>query len=94
MTFSGQELYILLLILAFLLYAPGIRRYLWLLVPCGAIVGIALILSLTRTVWVAAVAAGFYLLWNWKKWAALAMPVLLAGGLLFAPGALQERVRS
>jgi putative inorganic carbon (HCO3(-)) transporter len=94
MTFSGQELYILLLILAFLLYAPGVRRYLWLLLPCGAVVGLALILSLTRTVWVAAVAASFYLVWNWKKWAALAMPVILAVGLLFAPTAIQERVRS
>jgi hypothetical protein len=70
MTFSGQELYILLLIAAFLLYAPNFRRYIWLLLPCGIAVGLALILSETRTVWVASVVAGFYLLWNWKKWAA------------------------
>jgi putative inorganic carbon (hco3(-)) transporter len=94
MTFSGQELYILLLILAFLLYAPGVRRYLWLLIPCGAVVGLALILSQTRTVWVAAIVASFYLLWNREKWAALAMPVILAAGLLFAPAPIQERVRS
>ena len=94
MTFSGQELYILLLILAFLLFAPGVKRYLWLLVPCGTVVGLALILSQTRTVWVAAIAASLYLLWNWNKWAAFALPVLLAFGLLFAPGAIRERVRS
>jgi len=94
MTFSGQELYILLLILAFLLYAPGVRRYLWLLLPCGAVVGLALILSLTRTVWVAAAVASLYLLWNWKRWTLLAMPLLLAIGLLFAPTAIRERVRS
>ena len=94
MTFSGQELYILLLTLAVLLYAPHVRRYLWLLLPCGAAVGIALVLSQTRTVWVAAVAASFYLLWEWKKWAALAMPVVLALGALVAPSAIQERVRS
>ena len=94
MTFSGQELYILLLVLAFLLFAPGVKRYLWLLVPCGAVVGLALILSQTRTVWVAALVASLYLLWNWNKRAALALPVLLAVGLLFAPGAIQERVRS
>jgi putative inorganic carbon (hco3(-)) transporter len=94
MTFSGQELYILLLVLAFLLFAPGVKRYLWLLVPCGAVVGLALILSQTRTVWVAALVASLYLLWNWNKWAALALPVLLAVGLLFAPGEIQERVRS
>ena len=94
MTFSGQELYILLLILAFLLYAPGVKRYLWLLIPCGAVVGLALVLSNTRGVWVAAVVAVIYLLWNWNKWAALAMPAVLALGLLAAPGAVRERIRS
>ena len=94
MTFSGQELYILLLILAFLLYAPNLRRYLWLALPCGAAVGIALIFSLTRTVWVAAFGAAFYLLWGWKRWAALAMPAVVAIGLLVAPNEIQERARS
>lgn len=94
MTFSGQELYVLLLILAFLFYAPNVRRYLWMLLPCGAIVGLALILSKTRTVWVAAVVAIFYLLWGWKKWAAIAMPFVLALGILVAPSAVQERVQS
>jgi putative inorganic carbon (HCO3(-)) transporter len=94
MTFSGQELYILLLIAAFLLFAPNFRRYLWLLLPCAGAVGLALILSQTRTVWVAAVIALFYLLWNWKRWAAIAMPVVLVLGLLAAPGAIQERAKS
>ena len=94
MTFSGQELYILLLILAFLLYAPNVKRYLWLALPCGAAVGMALIFSLTRTVWVAAFGAALYLLWGWKKWAAIAMPVVVALGLLIAPNEIQERARS
>jgi putative inorganic carbon (hco3(-)) transporter len=94
MTFSGQELYVLLLILTFLLFAPGVKRYLWLLLPCGAVVGLALILSQTRTVWIAALAASLYLLWNWKRWSVAVVPVLLAVGLLFAPAAIRERVRS
>lgn len=94
MTFSGQELYILLLILAFLLYAPNVRRYLWLALPCGVVVGIALVLSQTRTVWVAAAVAGFYLLWGWQKWAAIAMPAVLVLGLLVAPQAVRERAQS
>lgn len=94
MTFSGQELYVLLLILAFLLYAPGIRRYLWIALPCAAAVGLALVLSQTRTVWVAAAVASFYLLWGWRKWAALALPVVLVMGLLAAPTVIQERARS
>jgi putative inorganic carbon (HCO3(-)) transporter len=94
MTFSGQELFILLLAAALLLFAPDIGKWGWLGLPCAAVVGIALILSDTRSVWIAAFAAGFYLLWQWRKWAALAMPALLALGLLVAPAAIQERVRS
>jgi len=94
MTFSGQELFILLLVAAFLLFAPDIRKWRWLWLPCAAVVGIALILSDTRSVWVAALVAGFYLLWEWRKWAAIAMPVVLGLGLLVAPAAVQERVRS
>jgi putative inorganic carbon (hco3(-)) transporter len=94
MTFSGQELFVLLLVAAFLLFAPDIRRWRGLWVPCAAVVGIALILSDTRSVWVAAFVAGFYLLWEWRKWAAIAMPVVLGLGLLMAPAAIQERVRS
>ena len=94
MTFSGQELFILLLVAAFLLFAPDIKKWWWLGMPCAAVVGIALILSDTRSVWIAALVAGFYLLWEWRKWAAIAMPVLLGLGLLVAPAAVQERVRS
>ncbi|HEX4277735.1 MAG TPA: O-antigen ligase family protein [Bryobacteraceae bacterium] len=94
MTFSGQELFVLLLAVAFLLFSPGVKRWLWLGLPCVAVTGTALILSDTRTIWGAAVVAGFYLLWEWRKWAAIAMPVVLFLGLLVAPTAVQERVRS
>lgn len=94
MTFSGQELYILLLVAAFLLYAPDWRRWRWLSIPCAAVVGVSLVLSDTRSIWIAAVVAGFYLLWFWRKWAALGLPVVLALGLLVAPGAIRQRVVS
>ncbi len=94
MTFSGQELFVLLLAVAFLLFAPDVKRWLWLGLPCVAVVGIALVLSETRTVWVAALVAGFYLLWEWRKWAAVAMPVAVGLGLLAAPAAIQERAHS
>jgi putative inorganic carbon (HCO3(-)) transporter len=94
MTFSGQELYILLLLAAFVLFAPDLKKLLWLWLPCAAVVGLALILSETRSIWGAAVVAGFYLLWCRNKWAALALPVILALGLLVAPAAIRERVRS
>jgi O-antigen ligase len=94
MTFSGQEMYVLLLLVAFLLFAPDVKKRLWVWLPCASVVGLALILSETRSIWGAVLAAGFYLLWFWKKWAALAMPVALALGLLAAPAAIQQRARS
>lgn len=94
MTFSGQELYILLCAGAFLFFAPDFRKWRWIALPCAAAVAIALILSDTRSIWGAAVIAGFYLLWEWRRWAAFAMPLVLALGLLFAPAAVKERVRS
>ncbi len=95
MTFSGQELYVLLLLVTFLLFGPGVRsaRF-WLWLPCAGIAGLALVLSYTRSVEVAAVVAGFYLLWCWNRWAALAMPVALALGLLAAPAPIQSRALS
>jgi len=94
MTFSGQELYVLLLVAAFLLFAPDVKKRLWIGLPCAAVVGLALVLSDTRSIWIAAVVAGFYLLWAWRTWAALAMPVALAIGLAVAPAAVQQRAVS
>lgn len=94
MTFSGQELFLLLMLASFLLFGPGIRKSIWLWLPCALVVAAALILSDTRSVWIAAVIAGFYLLWVWKRWAALAMPLLIGVALLVAPAALQQRALS
>lgn len=94
MTFSGQELFVLLLLGAFLLFAPKSRKSLWLIIPGVITVGLALVASDTRSVWIAAIAGGFYLLWCWRKWAAAAMPFALALGLLVAPAAIQKRAKS
>jgi putative inorganic carbon (HCO3(-)) transporter len=94
MTFSGQELFVLLLLLTFVLFGQNAGKRLWIWIPCTAIVALALILSYTRSVMIAAIVAAFYLLWHWNRWAALAMPAVLFAGLLFAPAPVQQRVRS
>jgi O-antigen ligase len=94
MTFSGQEMFILLFLLAFLLFSPALRTRWSLALPCGAVVGLALVLSDTRSIWIASAIGSFYLLWAWRKWAALAMPVALALSLIVAPTAIQERAMS
>jgi len=93
MTFSGQEMFVLLIAAAFLLFAPKTTKWFWLAVPCLLAIGIALLLSDTRSVWIAAFAAAFYLLWEWKRWAALALPVAM-GILILIPGPIHDRALS
>jgi putative inorganic carbon (HCO3(-)) transporter len=94
MTFSGQQLYLLLMLTAFLMFGPRAKRTVWLWLPCALVVGLALLLSDTRVAWAAAVIAGTYLLWRWKRWAVLAMPVLLIVMFLLAPASLRIRITS
>jgi O-antigen ligase len=94
MTFSGQQLFVVVFLVAFLLFAPDLWKRLWLAIPCAVLVGLSLVLSQTRGVWAAAVAASLYLLWCWRKWTALALPVVLVLGLAVAPDAIKTRVQS
>lgn len=94
MTFSGQELFLLLMAAAFLLFGPDIRKKLWIWLPCALSISLALALSETRSVWAAAVIAVGYLLWEWKRVAVAALPVLLILGFFAAPAALKQRANS
>ena len=82
MAFSGQELFLLLMLAAFLLFGPDIRKNIRIWLPCALLVGTALILSDTRSVWIAAAIAGVYLLWGWRRWAVAVVPVLIFAALL------------
>jgi O-antigen ligase len=94
MTFSGQELFVLLLAAAYLMFAPRAGRRIWLWLAAALLVGIALLLSDTRSVWVAALVAGVYLLWSWNRWSVAAVPVALAVAFLASPSAVRQRVES
>ncbi len=90
MTFSGQMMMVLLLIAALLFFSKAPR---WLLAP-AALTGAALILAETRSMWLGAAAGGIYLIWYWKRWVLLAIPVLAAIVLLVNPFELGDRLRS
>lgn len=93
MTFSGQELFLLLMLVAFLLFGPNLRKNAWICLPCALVIGTVLILSFTRGVIGAAVIAGLYLLWTWKRSSVLAMPVLLLIVFFAAPPSLKLKQR-
>ena len=93
MTFSQSSLLALVVLGAYLLFGkrrPG--RAVW--AAAGAIISIALLLSFTRSVWLAALACGLYLLAILRPRALMLVPVVLAAAYLAAPDALQQRVRS
>src|SRR5581483_3641049 len=52
MTFSGQEMFVLLILIAFLLFASAAWRRGWVWLLCGALMSIALLLGMTRSSWV------------------------------------------
>lgn len=94
MTFASEVMYALLILSAFLFFHPAARRRIWLWLPCGAILTAALVLGLTRGVWLGMAVGGLYLLWFWRPKLVLLAPVVLVGGFFLAPGFLKARVMS
>ena len=94
MTFSGQEMFALLMLGAFLLFAPvrGKQNLIWLV--CAALMSVALLLGFTRSIWLATAIAGAYLLWFVRRWLVAAVPVAAALAFLLSPPAVRERFTS
>jgi O-antigen ligase len=95
MTFSGEEMLVLVVLSSFLLFGKvsDKRRLIagWLL---ALPLCVALILSDTRSVWIAVVCAMVYLTWCYRKVLVLAIPVLGLIAYAVAPASIQERVVS
>ncbi|MBZ5636601.1 MAG: O-antigen ligase family protein [Acidobacteriia bacterium] len=94
MTYGGQQMIVLLLLLALLLFTP---RGAWKI--CGwaavAIIWIAIVLGLTRSIFLVAVPAGVLLLvWNYRRWLVWAAPAAALVMFLAAPPQIQDRVFS
>jgi O-antigen ligase len=95
MTFAGQEMVVLLMLLAFLFFAPGLRRpacYMW--AACAALLGTTLLLNGTRTVWLGAAVAGVWLLWRWKRRVAAVGPIIILLAVWLIPGPVHDRFLS
>jgi putative inorganic carbon (hco3(-)) transporter len=90
MTFAGQEMLVLLMLMAFLLFAPIAKRW-WLWAGCAALLALAELLNETRTVWLGLAVGGIYLLWNWNRKVAVIAPMLAVAILWFSPGQIHER---
>ncbi|MGH9662190.1 MAG: O-antigen ligase family protein [Bryobacteraceae bacterium] len=94
MTFSGQGMFVLLLLVAFLLFAPPVRRQRWVWPLAAGVVALALLLGWTRSIWGATAVAGLYLAWSWKRWSIALAPVAIALLFFLSPGSVRTRVTS
>ncbi len=94
MTLSGEMMIALLLVAAFLFFSPAARRLWWVWLACGGLIKASLLLAFTRSMWIATAVAGLYLIWSWKRWLVLAVPVLIAVGILVSPASIRTRAAS
>ncbi len=95
MTFSGELMIVLLMLAAFVFFSPSARRgLLWFALVCSGVLGAAIVLGFTRSIWLATGVAGLYLVAFWRPKLLWAVPLLVAGGIWFSPGAVRSRVVS
>jgi putative inorganic carbon (hco3(-)) transporter len=92
-TFSAEEMFVLLMLAAFLFFAAKSRRQ-WLWMLCAGLLCISVVLIETRAVWGALAVAMVYLLWRWRRWMVVAVPVAAALAYVAAPTAIRERMQS
>lgn len=92
MTFSALQLSVLLLLLAHYFFA-GRRFPLW-VYGSTLVLAAAILLSGTRSIWLAAVPAVLYLLWFWRPKMMLAVPALLVIVYFISPAITRERLTS
>jgi putative inorganic carbon (hco3(-)) transporter len=93
MTFSGEMMMALMIVAALMFFCRDRRWVAW-LVAAGAVVGIALVAAETRSMWAGAACGGVYLLWFWKRWTVIALPVVAAILFLVNPFGIGDREQS
>ena len=94
MTFGGEEMIVLLFLLALLFFSIE-RRWKAAGWFCAAVLSLSLVLGFTRSIFLLGFPVGLlYVLWFWHKWMVAAVPVLAVIAFLVAPAALKERVTS
>jgi O-antigen ligase len=95
MTFSGQLMFVVLMLAAFLFWSPAARKRLYGFgVLCLLVSGAALVAGYTRNIWIATAGAGVYLVFNWKRRVVALIPGAAAVLLLAGGDALRERALS
>jgi O-antigen ligase len=96
MTFGGQEMIALLMLVALLLFShhfgPAAKALGWL---CTAILWTVLVMGYTRSIFLLGVPAGLLVLtWQRRRWLILTLPLAAIATFYAAPIHIRERIRS
>lgn len=94
MTFSGLQMFALVMLVAFLFYAPDGPRRGWLWFVCAALMTVSLVLAMTRSSWLGSAVGILYLVWFWRRWLVAVIPVAAVIAVVLAPHDIRERVES
>ncbi|MBV8571757.1 MAG: O-antigen ligase family protein [Acidobacteriaceae bacterium] len=92
MTFGALQLSVISLLLAHFFFARR-RMPLW-AYSSMAILSAAILLGMTRSIWLATIPAVLYLVWFWRPKMMIAVPVLIAVAFAVSPHAARERLTS
>ena len=94
MTFGGEVMIVLLALVSFLFLSADRKGKIFGAI-CVPILFLALVLGLTRSIFLLGLPLGAtYLIWQWKRWLLLPVPPLLLAAFLLAPMEVRERVLS
>jgi O-antigen ligase len=86
---------VLLMLAAFLIFAPAIGRPLFIAGAAGAaLIAAVLLVTGARTVWLGVAAGGFWLLWHWNRRIAIFGPAAVVLLLWVMPGPVHDRFLS
>jgi len=94
MTFSGLEMMVVLAVASLLLFGVVDRRVMIALAAACVVMLTGVVLSDTRSVWLAVGVGGCFLLAIWKPKLLALVPVVLAASYVVAPMSLKQRVTS
>lgn len=94
MTFSGQMMIVILFGAALLLHGKLMKPQRLTLCAALLLTSVALVLGMTRGIWIATFVGAAYLLWTWRRAAVLALPVVAAAAIALGPASLRDRAIS
>jgi O-antigen ligase len=94
MTFSGQLMIGILVVAACVLFGAARKQGRWLMAAAALLMCVALAEAWTRSMWLGTLCGAIYLIWFWRRWALVALPVVAVALLLSNAFDLRQRMLS